>query len=64
MLPKSRTAEWYMFSISSYHHCVFSTKERLSRPFGTSDHWGGLPNAEALGFCRMSLRDRTATVYP
>src|SRR5438552_3258448 len=31
----------------------------FSRPFGTKDVRGVCPNVETLGYCRMSLRDRT-----
>lgn len=30
----------------------------FSRPFGTRSHRSGTPNAKALGYCRVSLRDK------
>jgi len=35
---------------------------KFSRPFGTETHRESGPNAEALGYCRPSLRDEDCEI--
>ena len=35
----------------------------LGRPFGTWFTWHCVPNVKTLGYCRLSLRDKTTNMY-